>query len=105
MSVFFIYETFLGHKLETFENCKEVNHIMIMIIAIICIFFIIFDIWSTVKNYFQKIISLPPPLEKIHFPLFTHSPLEIQKVQKVQVAPFLPIVKIFQTDDTTWQVS
>ena len=41
---FFIYETFLGHKLETFENCKEVNHIMIMIIAIICIFFIIFDI-------------------------------------------------------------
>ena len=34
---------------------------MIMIIAIICIFFIIFDIWSTVKNYFQKIISLPPP--------------------------------------------
>ena len=32
---------------------------MIMIIAIIYIFFILSDIWSTVENSFQKILSLP----------------------------------------------
>ena len=65
----FIHETFLVYKLETF---KEVKHIMIMIIAIIYIFFILLDIWSTVKNYFQKILSPPPPA-KIH-PLFYSLP-------------------------------
>ena len=33
---------------------------MIMIIAIIYIFSILCDIWSTVENYFQKILSFPP---------------------------------------------
>ena len=36
---------------------------MIMSIAIIYIFFILCDIWSTVSNYFQK-IHRPPPLPK-----------------------------------------
>ena len=45
---------------------------MIMIIAIIYIFFISCDIWSTVENYFQKILTPPP--DKIHSPIFTHSP-------------------------------
>ena len=47
-----------------------------MIIAIIYIIFLC-DISSAVKNYFQQILS---PLEKFHSPLFTHSPLKIQKV-------------------------
>ena len=55
----FIHETFLVYKLETFKNCKEVKHIMIMVIAIIYIFFILCDIWSTVENYSQKILRLP----------------------------------------------
>ena len=40
MSVLFFHETFLVYKLETFTNCKEVKHIMIMIIAIIYIFYL-----------------------------------------------------------------
>ena len=36
--VLFIYETFLVYKLDTFTSCKEVKHIMIMIIAVINIF-------------------------------------------------------------------
>ena len=67
----FIHETFLVYQLETFKNCKEVKHIMIMTTAITYIFFILCDIWSTVENFFQKILSTP---EKIHSPLFTHSP-------------------------------
>ena len=45
MRVLFIHEMFLVYKLETFTNCKEVKHIMIMIIVIICIFlsYVIFD--------------------------------------------------------------
>ena len=37
---------------------------MIMIIAMIYSFFILCDIWSTIENYFQKILSLPPPCRK-----------------------------------------
>ena len=79
----YIHETFLVYKLETFEICKEVKHIMIMIIAIIYIFlsYVIFD--QQLKITLRK--SSGPP-EKIHFPLFTHSPL--LKIQKVQVPPF-----------------
>ena len=47
---------------------------MIMIIAIIYIFFILRDIWSKVENYFLQIVR-PRPLEKIHYPL---------KIQKLQ---------------------
>ena len=38
MSVLFSHEMFLVYKLETFTNCKEVKHIMVMITAIIHIF-------------------------------------------------------------------
>ena len=95
MSVHFIHETFLVYKLETFTNCKEVKHIMIMIIAIIYSFFIFSDIWSTVKNYFQKILSLPPPLPPLKnpTPLYTHS----LTLKFMQVPPFLPILKIFHS--------
>ena len=54
----FIHEKFLVYKLEIFKNFKEVKH-MIMIIAIIFIFFILCDIWSTVENYFQNILRTP----------------------------------------------
>ena len=93
---FYLWNVFRS-QLETFKNCKEVNHIMIMSIAVIYIFFIICDIWSTVENYFQKIISPSPP-EKIHSPLLTHSPLEIQKVQVPP--PFLSILKNFHPPPT-----
>ena len=59
-SVLFIHETFLVYKLETFTNCKEVKHIMIMIIAIIHFFFLLWDIGSTVENYYQKILNPYP---------------------------------------------
>ena len=36
-------------NLETFENCKEVNHIMIMIIAIIYIFYIMWYLMISLK--------------------------------------------------------
>ena len=49
-------------------------HIMMMIIAIIYILFILCDIWSTVENCFQKILS--PPLTKSPSPLFSHSTLK-----------------------------
>ena len=39
LRVLFIHKKFLVLKLETFKNCKVVKHIMIMIIAIIYIFF------------------------------------------------------------------
>ena len=85
MSVLFIHETFLVYKLETFTNCKEVKHIMIMIIAIIYFFlsYVIIDL------SFRK---SPHPPEKI-YSAFILSPL--LKTQKVHVL-FLPTMKIFQ---------
>ena len=50
--------------------------------------YVIFD--QQLKITFRK--SSGPP-EKVHPPLFTHSP---RKIQKVQVPPFLPTLKIFQ---------
>ena len=49
MSDFYSWKVLL-FKLKTFKNCKEVKHIMIMVIAIIYIFFILCDIWSTVSE-------------------------------------------------------
>ena len=46
----FIHEKFLVYNLETFKNCKEVKHIIIMIIAIIYIF----DIWSAPPEKIQS---------------------------------------------------
>ena len=79
----FINEKFLLYKLEALKNCKEVKHIMIMIIATIYIFFILYDIWSTVENYFQK-IHRPPWKNPISL-FYLLSPL---KIQKLQVPPF-----------------
>ena len=81
----FIHKTILAYKLETFENCKEVMHIIIIIIAIIYI-----------SN--RKLLSENPqvPPEKIHSPHFTHSILLTPpplKFQKVQVPSFLPTLK------------
>ena len=79
MSVLFIHEMFLVEKLEIFTNCKEVKHIMVMIIAIIYIFvsFEIFD--QQFKITFRKSSVLPtppppPPQKKIHPPPFCSLP-------------------------------
>ena len=40
----YIHEKFVVYKLETFKDCKEVKHIMIIIIAIIYIFVVLCDI-------------------------------------------------------------
>ena len=78
MSVLFIHETFLGYKLETFTNCNEVKHIMIMIVTIIYIFLSSEIFGQQLKITFRK-SSVPSPPEKIP-PIFTHSELKIQKV-------------------------
>ena len=52
---------------------------MIMIIAIIYIFVILCDVWSTIENYYQKILRLP--LKKSTHPFLLTSPLKIQKMQ------------------------
>ena len=63
---------------------------MIMIIAIIYIHNFFYIFWSTIENYFQKILRLP--LKKSTPPfLFTH-PLKIQSARP----PFLPTLKTFQ---------
>ena len=74
----FIPETLLVYKLETFKNCKEVKH-MIMVIAVIYIFFYL--MWCLINS--SKLLSENPqaPPEKIHSLLLTHSPLKIHKVQ------------------------
>ena len=70
MSVLFIH-ALLVYKVETFTNCKEVKHIMIMIIVIIAITYEIFDQ--------QLIPSHPPtPLKKSTSPFLLTPPLEIQ---------------------------
>ena len=88
---FIFHEMFLVYKLETLENCMEAKHIMIMIIAIIYIslswYFI--NSWKSLSENPQ-----PPPSEKTHSFLFTHStPL---KIQKVQVHPLLANNEHFQ---------
>ena len=63
---------------------------MVMSIAIIYIFlsYVMFDQQSKITS-----TKSSGSLEKIHYPLFTYSPL---KIQKVQVPPFLPTLKNFQ---------
>ena len=91
--LFFIHGTFLVHKLETFKNCKEVNHIMIMTVATIYIFFILCGIWSPVENYFQKILS-PHPLKK-SIPPFLLTPSPFPENSKVQIPPFFDNTPFF----------
>ena len=73
-----IHEMFLVDKFETFPNCKEVKHIMIMIIAIIYIFFYLL---RYLINRWKLLSENPqPPLNKIH-PLFLLTPpVKIQNV-------------------------
>ena len=67
---------FLLHELETFKNCKEEKHIVIMIIAVIYIFFLSYVIFiQQLKITFRK-SAAPFFPEKIHFPL------KIKKVQE-----------------------
>ena len=74
--------------MEAFKNCKEVKHIMIMIIDYDFLSYVIFD--QQLKITFKK--SLGPP-EKIHSLLFTHSPPKNPK----SVSPtILLTLKIFQ---------
>ena len=87
----FFHETFLIYKFETFKNCKEVKHIDYDYCYNLH-FFILCGIWSTVENYFKRIVR---PLQKKSTPPFLLTPLH--KIQKVQVPlPFLPTLKIFQ---------
>ena len=95
-SFFFIQGAFLVYKLETFKNCKEVNHIMIMIITYI--FFILCGIWSPVENYFQKILS-PHPLKKSIPPfLLTPSPLQKCKSPLFWQHPFFSVPDKLELD-------
>ena len=83
----FIHETHLVYKLGTFINCKEVKHIMIMIIAMIYIFlsYVIFD--QQLKSTFRKSSASLP--EKIQNPL-------PPKNSKSVGHPFFSTSKIFQ---------
>ena len=77
--VLFIHEKFLDYKLKTFKNCKEVKHIMIMIIAIIYILsYVIFD--QRLKITFRK-SSAPSPLKKPTPSFLLILPLKIQKLK------------------------
>ena len=88
----FIHETFLVYKLETFTNCKEVKHIMIMIIAIIYIFYLmryLINSWKLLSENPQP----PTPQKNIHpHPLLLFRPL---KIQKVQVTPLFANIEDF----------
>ena len=70
--------------METFKNCQEVKHIMIIIIDYDFLSYVIFD--QQLKITFRN-PQPPPPPEKIHSPL---------KIQKVQVLHFLLTLKMFQ---------
>ena len=61
INVLFIHETFLVYKMETFTNCKEVKHIMIMVIAIIYIF-LFYEIFDQQLKITLRKSSAPPPL-------------------------------------------
>ena len=100
----FIYE-FLVYRLEIFRNCKEVKH-MIMIVAVIYIFFVFYVIFDhQLKITFRKSSALSPS-EKIHSLLFTQSSpknLEIAsppffaKIEKILAPPPPPCRKSGRT--------
>ena len=50
-------------------------------------------IWSAAENYFQKILSLPPPSWKN--PLFPFLLTSLLKIQKMQGAPLFANIEIF----------
>ena len=77
MSVLFIHEMFLVYKLETFTNCKEVKHIMVVIIAIIYIF-LSYDIFDQLL----EILSPLPKKKSTSLPFVLTPLLKIQKVRE-----------------------
>ena len=84
---------FLIYKLETFKNCKEVKHIMIMITDYDILSYVIFD--QQLKITFRKSSAPLPPPRKNPLPPFYSLPPSL-KIQKVQVPLFLLTLKIFQ---------
>ena len=94
MSVILIHEMFLVYNLETFTNCEEVKHIMVMIIAIIYIFFNLMTLFDQqLKIIFRK-SSAPYPSTKKKNPLprFTPSPT---KNSKTATPPLFANIEIF----------
>ena len=51
-------------------------------------------IWSAAENYFQKILSLPPPPSWKN-PLFPFLLTSLLKIQKMQGAPHFANIEIF----------
>ena len=85
--IFYIHETFLVYKLETFAICKEVKHIM-LILLLYFTFLFLWDIWSTVENYFQKILSpRPSPWKSPPHTFLLTPPLKIQKSASLPLFP------------------
>ena len=78
---FKIYEC-LVYKMETFENCKEVKHIMIMITEYDFLSYVMFD--QQLKITFRK-TSAPPP-QKNSLPYFYSLPPKNSK--KCKRGPF-----------------
>ena len=92
--IFYIHETFLVYKLETFAICKEVKHIMLMIITILYIFFLmryLINSWKLLSKNPQ-----PPPfsLKKSTTHLFAHTPTKNSK--KCKSSPFSQNWKFFR---------
>ena len=87
-----LLKKFLVYELETSRNCKEVKHILIMIIAIIYIFSsdVIFD--QQLKITFTK--SSAPPWK---------NPPPSKNSEIASPAPFLPKLKIFRTLLQKWR--
>ena len=66
----FYHEKFLVYKLETFKNCKKVNKAHYDYdYSCNLHFFILCNIWSTVKNYFLK--NLRPPWKNPLSPFYS----------------------------------
>ena len=85
---------FLIYKLETFKNCKEVKHIMIMITDYDILSYVIFD--QQLKITFRKSSAPPtppPPPEKIHSPFLLTPP--ISKNSKSASPPFFANIENF----------
>ena len=96
----YVHETFLVYKSETSKNCKEVKHILIMVIAVIYIFFVSCNISSLAENYFEKILS---PSQKLHcpfsitLPLIPHPTFLLSPLQKgVGEEPVSVKIRVFQ---------
>ena len=83
MNVLFIHETFLVYKLETFTNCKEVNHVMIMRSLI--------NSWKLLSENPQ----LLPTFLKKSLPIFTHFPTKNSKSASTPSPTFCQHWKFF----------